>query len=78
MGFAKFPVIGGIAVPEVEINFAYFKGLDNVNLFYGAGTMKRDQDDGKRKLFPSEPSYLHGWKTPVKCSFLHYHALKMG
>ena len=41
------PVIGGIAVPEVEINLPIFKGLDNVNLFYGAGTMKRDQVMGK-------------------------------
>ena len=29
----KLPVIGGIAVPEVEINLPIFKGLDNVNLF---------------------------------------------
>ena len=41
------PVIGGIAIPEVEINLPIFKGLDNVNLFYGAGTMKRDQVMGK-------------------------------
>ena len=47
MGFAKLPVIGGIAIPEVEINLPIFKGLDNVNLFYGAGTMKRDQVMGK-------------------------------
>ena len=43
----KLPVIGGIAIPEVEINLPFFKGLDNVNLFYGAGTMKRDQVMGK-------------------------------
>ena len=43
----KLPVIGGIAIPEVEINLPIFKGLDNVNLFSGAGTMKRDQVMGK-------------------------------
>ena len=43
----QLPVIGGIAIPEVEINLPIFKGLDNVNLFYGAGTMKRDQVMGK-------------------------------
>ena len=43
----KLPVIGGIAIPEVEISLPIFKGLDNVNLFYGAGTMKRDQVMGK-------------------------------
>lgn len=43
----KLPVIGGIAIPELEINLPIFKGLDNVNLFYGAGTMKADQVMGK-------------------------------
>ena len=43
----KLPVIGGIAVPEVEINLPIFKGLDNVNLFYGAGTMKAYQVMGE-------------------------------
>ena len=41
------PVIGGIAIPEVEINLPIFKGLDNVNLFYGAGTMKANQKMGE-------------------------------
>ena len=43
----KLPVIGGIAIPEVEINLPIFKGLDNVNLFYGAGTMKANQKMGE-------------------------------
>lgn len=43
----QLPVIGGIAIPEVEINLPIFKGLDNVNLFYGAGTMKADQKMGE-------------------------------
>ena len=43
----QLPVIGGIAIPELEINLPIFKGLDNVNLFYGAGTMKPDQVMGK-------------------------------
>ena len=43
----QLPVIGGIAVPEVEINLPIFKGLDNVNLFYGAGTMKPNQKMGE-------------------------------
>ena len=42
----QLPVIGGIAIPEVEINLPIFKGLDNVNLFYGAGTMKANQKMG--------------------------------
>ena len=43
----KLPVIGGIAIPELEMNLPIFKGLDNVNLFYGAGTMKPNQVMGK-------------------------------
>ena len=43
----QLPVIGGIAIPEVEINLPIFKGLDNVNLFYGAGTMKPNKKMGE-------------------------------
>ena len=43
----QLPVIGGIAIPEVEINLPIFKGLDNVNLCYGAGTMKPNQKMGE-------------------------------
>ena len=43
----KLPVIGGIAIPELEMNLPIFKGLNNVNLYYGAGTMKRDQVMGE-------------------------------
>ena len=43
----KLPVIGGIAIPELEVNLPIFKGIANVNLLYGAGTMKRDQVMGK-------------------------------
>ena len=43
----QLPVIGGIAIPELEMNLPMFKGLDNINLFYGAGTMKPNQEMGK-------------------------------
>ena len=43
----QLPVIGGIAIPELEMNLPIFKGLDNVNLFYGAGTMKANQVMGE-------------------------------
>lgn len=43
----QLPVIGGIAIPELEINLPIFKGVDNVNLLYGAGTMKPDQKMGE-------------------------------
>ncbi len=43
----KLPVIGGIAIPELKMNLPIFKGLDNVGLYYGAGTMKEDQVMGQ-------------------------------
>lgn len=43
----QLPVIGGIAIPELELNLPIFKGLNNINLYYGAGTMKPDQVMGQ-------------------------------
>lgn len=43
----NLPVIGAIAIPSVEINLPIFKGLSNVALLTGAGTMKEDQVMGK-------------------------------
>ena len=43
----QLPVIGGIAVPELGINLPIFKGVSNVALMYGAGTMKEAQEMGK-------------------------------
>lgn len=37
------PVIGGIAIPDLDINLPIFKGLGNTELSYGAGTMKKNQ-----------------------------------
>ena len=47
MAAQKLPVIGGIAIPDLKINLPIFKGLDNVGLTYGAGTMKNDQVMGE-------------------------------
>lgn len=43
----QLPVIGGIAIPELEMNLPIFKGLSNEVLHYGAGTMKEDQVMGQ-------------------------------
>lgn len=43
----RLPVIGGIAIPSVEINLPIFKGLSNEVLFYGAGTLSPDQKMGE-------------------------------
>ena len=43
----KLPVIGGIAIPDLGINLPIFRGIGNVELTYGAGTMKPDAVMGK-------------------------------
>lgn len=47
MDAQELPVIGGIAIPELGINLPIFKGMGNTELFYGAGTMKPEQEMGK-------------------------------
>ncbi|GFH42719.1 class A sortase [Lactococcus hodotermopsidis] len=41
------PVIGGIAIPDLEINLPIFRGIGNTELMYGAGTMKDDMVMGE-------------------------------
>lgn len=48
MNAQNLPVIGGIAIPELEINLPIFKGVGNTEIAYGAGTMKEDQVMGER------------------------------
>jgi len=43
----NLPVIGAVALPDVKINLPIFRGLDNVALLAGAGTMKPDQKMGE-------------------------------
>ena len=43
----QLPVIGGIAIPDLEMNLPIFKGLNNSSLYYGAGTMKENQVMGE-------------------------------
>lgn len=48
MSAQKLPVIGGIAIPDLKINLPIFKGLNNIGLTYGAGTMKENQVMGQK------------------------------
>ena len=43
----QLPVIGGIAIPDLSLNLPIFKGLNNAGLYYGAGTMKEEQQMGQ-------------------------------
>lgn len=47
MAAQNLPVIGGIAIPDLKVNLPIFKGMGNIELSYGAGTMKPDQEMGK-------------------------------
>ncbi len=42
------PIIGGIAIHNVKLSLPIYNGLDNTSLLSGAGTMKPDQQMGKR------------------------------
>ncbi|MUG33622.1 sortase, partial [Psychrobacter sanguinis] len=54
------PVIGGIAIPELGINLPIFKGLGNVELIYGAGTMKEDQVMGGDNNYSLASHHIFG------------------
>lgn len=40
-------VVGGIAIPEVNLNLPIYKGVSNYTISAGAGTMKPDQEMGE-------------------------------
>lgn len=40
------PVIGWIAIPDVDLSISILNGVSNINLAAGAGTMKQDQQMG--------------------------------
>lgn len=43
----QLPTIGGIAIPDVNINLPIYKGVDSNSLLYGSGTMKPEQEMGR-------------------------------
>lgn len=57
---ANLPVIGGIAIPELDINLPIFKGLGNTELTYGAGTMKEDQVMGGENNYALASHHVFG------------------
>ncbi|EIQ82000.1 hypothetical protein ScFU53_07610 [Streptococcus canis] len=60
MAAQQLPVIGGIAIPDVGINLPIFKGLGNVELIYGAGTMKEDQVMGGENNYSLASHHIFG------------------
>lgn len=43
----KVPVLGGINIPELQINLPILRGVSDYAILMGAGTMKKDQEMGK-------------------------------
>ncbi|MFS1663683.1 class A sortase [Streptococcus sp. zg-JUN1979] len=54
------PVIGGIAIPDVGLNLPIFKGVGNVELSYGAGTMKENQVMGGENNYALASHHVFG------------------
>ncbi|UUV98161.1 class A sortase [Vagococcus luciliae] len=43
----KVPVLGGITIPDLNINLPILRGVSDYAILMGAGTMKKDQEMGK-------------------------------
>lgn len=78
MAAQELPVIGGIAIPEVGINLPIFKGLGNVELIYGAGTMKEDQVMGGENNYSLASHHILELQVHLKCSFRRLKEHKKG
>ncbi|AUT06026.1 Sortase A [Streptococcus parauberis] len=78
MAAQKLPVIGGIAVPDVNINLPIFKGLGNVELLYGAGTMKDGQIMGGENNYSLASHHIFGMVGSSKMLFSPLENAKIG
>jgi len=75
---ANLPVIGGIAIPDVGINLPIFKGLGNVELSYGAGTMKEEQVMGGQNNYALASHHVFGITGSSKMLFSPLENAKVG
>lgn len=78
MASQKLPVIGGIAIPDLEINLPIFKGLGNDELTYGAGTMKEDQKMGEINNYSLAGHHVFGLIGSSKMLFSPLENAKKG
>lgn len=49
--------LGMIAIPELDTLLPIYKGVENTTLFYGAGTLKEDQQMGKNNYVLASHNY---------------------
>lgn len=57
---SNIAVIGGIAIPDVNINLPIFKGMGNSELTYGTGTMKPNQAMGTKTNYALASHHIFG------------------
>ena len=69
MDAQDLPVIGGIAIPDLELNLPIFKGLGNTELSYGAGTMKESQVMGGENNYALASHHVFGVNGASKMLF---------
>ncbi|WP_165212788.1 class A sortase [Streptococcus tangpeifui] len=69
MDAQDLPVIGGIAIPDLELNLPIFKGLGNTELSYGAGTMKENQVMGGENNYALASHHVFGVTGASKMLF---------
>ncbi|AWN20644.1 class A sortase [Streptococcus sobrinus] len=69
MDAQDLPVIGGIAIPDLELNLPIFKGLGNTELSYGAGTMKENQVMGGTNNYALASHHVFGVNGASKMLF---------
>lgn len=74
----SLPVIGGIAIPDLEINLPIFKGLGNTELSYGAGTMKQDQVMGAENNYALASHHMFDLNNASKMLFSPLDKAKKG
>ncbi|EFR45349.1 class A sortase [Streptococcus pseudoporcinus] len=78
MAAQKLPVIGGIAIPDVDINLPIFKGLGNTELIYGAGTMKEEQVMGGENNYSLASHHIFGMAGSSHMLFSPLERAKVG
>ncbi|OBZ00637.1 class A sortase [Streptococcus dysgalactiae subsp. equisimilis] len=78
MDSQKLPVIGGIAIPDLAVNLPIFKGLGNVELTYGAGTMKENQKMGEVNNYSLAGHHVFGMTGSSEMLFSPLENAKVG
>ncbi|AGM98839.1 sortase [Streptococcus iniae] len=78
MASQQLPVIGGIAIPDLDINLPIFKGLGNTELLFGAGTMKEEQVMGGENNYSLASHHIFGMAGSSKMLFSPLEHAKVG